>query len=141
MPHTKLQEFVLITLVWLSFACTAPNPEAKAESEPVVATTLPPKKFTEEEIRKRREVQARMLVGENHHDGSLALTHIGDIESVPALIRVLKDNPPSKNGTMICTAAHALTALRTLTQANPGITHDHWQAWWDEHQKAQQSAN
>jgi hypothetical protein len=79
-----------------------------------------------------------MLKGENHHDGSLTLTHIGDLESVPALIRVLKDKPP-KNGTMICTTAHALTALRTITQANPGITHDQWQTWWDEHQKKQQS--
>ena len=75
-----------------------------------------------------------MLDGKILHDGSLELEHIGDISSVPALLVVLKENPPRSNGTVVCTTAHALVALRKITGANPGNRYADWNAWWEKYQ-------
>ena len=78
-----------------------------------------------------------MLNGEFLHDGSLELEHIGDISSVPPLLVVLKENPPRSNGTVVCTAAHALVTLRKITGANPGNRYEDWKAWWETYQATQ----
>jgi hypothetical protein len=60
------------------------------------------------------------------------------MSSIPALLVVLKKNPPSANGTMVCTTAHALQALWKITGAKPGIKYEDWNAWWEKHQEEQQ---
>src|SRR5215207_1033852 len=77
----------------------------------------------------RREAAHKlMLNGENQHDGAGELLEIGDISSAPALLRVLKDNPPTRKAdgrlTYICTAAHALSALRRISGINGGATYE-----------------
>ena len=80
-----------------------------------------------------------MLNGEYLHDGAGELLYIGDISSVPALLRVLKDNPPIKtyDGKIgfMCTTAHALQALRKITNHDAGTTYQEWGAWWGLYQK------
>lgn len=60
-----------------------------------------------------------MLKGEYQHDGAGELTYIGDITSVPASLRVLKDNPPTVYAdgrkSYICTYAQASAALVKIT--------------------------
>lgn len=79
-----------------------------------------------------------MLAGHRLRDGALELHEIGDIKSVPALLVVLKENPPLKSGAVVCTTAHALQALRNITRENPGIRHEDWVAWWDDYKKQNQ---
>lgn len=76
-----------------------------------------------------------MLAGRYAHDGAGTLLYIGDMSSVPALLRALKDNPPLKDGMMICTTGHILQALRKITNHNAGTTHEEWGAWWEQYQK------
>jgi len=83
---------------------------------------------------RRTEVENEMLQGKRLHDGALELADIGDIDSVPALLVVLKENPP-RNGSVICTAAHALAALRKVSGTNAGSTHEEWTRWWEEHKR------
>ena len=84
---------------------------------------------------RRVEIEARMLKGEYLHDGSLDLYSIGDMSSVPALLVVLKEYSPAANGAVVCSAAHALEALRKITGVNPGSTYEAWSSWWEKHQK------
>jgi hypothetical protein len=81
-----------------------------------------------------------MLNGEYQHDGSLELLEIGDITSVPALLRVLKDNPPTimPDGRLsgICTIAHAYAALVKIT-GTKHKTYEEWSQWWEQYQKEQ----
>lgn len=90
---------------------------------------------TDQETKLKTEEQ--LLKGEKHHyhDGALTLEYLGDIESVPALLKVLQEYPPSPNGTMACTTEHAVDALKKITGANPGYTHEKWKSWWDQYQK------
>lgn len=81
--------------------------------------------------------EAEMLSGENYHDGSLTLNYIGDIDSVPALLKVLQDEPPAPDGTMACTTGHAIDALKKITGADPGYTFKKWNAWWQRYQRDQ----
>jgi hypothetical protein len=90
--------------------------------------------LTEKDIARRDEVEQKMLRGEYLHDGPFELQVIGDINSVPALLVVLQKNPPHKNGTMVCTTAHGLAALRKITGAYPGSRYEEWQAWWEKYQ-------
>jgi hypothetical protein len=76
-----------------------------------------------------------MMRGEYLHDGSGVLSSVGDIESVPALLVVLKKNPPGPNGGIVCTAAHALEALEKITGANSGYTYKAWSTWWKNYKK------
>ena len=88
----------------------------------------------EKQLKRRAEVEKLMLNGEYLHDGASELKYIGDINSVPALLVVLKKNPPDSKGVMICTAAHALSALQTITGAKPGIRDEDWNDWWEKYQ-------
>ena len=138
-------------LCGLSFACNSkqenvvdvsPEQNAPLVQSTVEANKTPeptPSPLTEKDLKRRAEVHKLMLKGEYLHDGSGELARIGDISSVPALLVVLKKNPPMSNGTMICTAAHALQALRKITDANPGIKYEDWSAWWKKYQEEQKA--
>jgi hypothetical protein len=54
-------------------------------------TEVVAKKQTDE---RREKIEILMLQGKYQHDGSGELAYIGRIESVPALLKVLEDNPP-----------------------------------------------
>lgn len=88
-----------------------------------------------EKIALRNEAESKMMKGEYLHDGSLELAFVGDIESVPALLVVLKEYPPDKTGGMPCITEHALEALTKITGKNPGITHKAWSDWWEKYKK------
>ncbi len=140
-----------LALYGLSFACSskqenivAASPEKNAPLtqstvEPSQTPEPPPSPLTEKDLKRRAEVHKLMLKGEYLHDGAIELADIGDINSVPALLVVLKKNPPMPNGGMICTAAHALQALRKITGANPGIKYEDWSAWWEKYQEEQKA--
>jgi len=79
----------------------------------------------------RKSLEAQLLRGESEHDGSITLSHIGTIESVPALLAVLKKYPVSPGGSMICTRAHALGALYKITGQKLGSGYEEWESWWN----------
>ena len=88
---------------------------------------------------RRTEIEERMLKREYLHDGAIELGVIGDIDSVPALLVVLNEYPPvGRNRVRACPGEHALAALRKITGANPGITNEAWNGWWEK-RKAQSS--
>ena len=92
------------------------------------------------EVAARREaIHKMMLNGEYQHDGSSELVYIGDISSVPALLQVLRDNPPTRmpDGGLfgICTSAHAYEALVKITGNKESKTYEEWSAWWEQYQK------
>lgn len=138
-------------LCGLSFACAskqenvvaaspeqnAPLAQSTVETKPTPEPTLTP--LSEKDLKRRAEIHKLMLNGEYLHDGPGELAHIGDISSVPALLVVLKKNPPYSNGTMICTTAHALQALWKITGAKPGTTYEDWSAWWEKYQGEQKT--
>lgn len=117
----------------LTLSCTGPAKEKQAFQKSTSPTP------TEQEL--RLATQEQMLRGENHHDGSSILESVGTIESVPALLKVLEDNPPIRDGANICTAGHAIDALKKITGANPGYTYKEWKSWWDKYQKNQRNSN
>lgn len=90
---------------------------------------------TPDNLSRKAEIEMKMLEGKGLHDGALELQTIGDMDSVPSLLVVLKENPPSSRGTMVCTAAHALMALRSITGENPGIRYEDWQKWYENRAK------
>lgn len=128
------RSILLPAFLALAFGCASPASERK-----VAQKTIPSPTPTKEEL--RLKTQEQMLKGENHHDGSSILESVGTIESVPALLKVLEDNPPGPNGTMVCTAGHAIDALKKITGANPGYTYKEWKSWWDKYQKNQRSSD
>lgn len=90
-----------------------------------------PTQLTEEYKKARREeIQKQMLNGENLHDGSIELEFIGDLNSVPALLIVLKEYPPDSNGGRACPGSHALEALEKITGKKVGIKYEQWNSWW-----------
>ena len=102
-------------------------------------TKITVKQQIEEE--KRKEIESRMLKGEYQHDGSGELLYIGTIESVPALLKVLEDNPPNEtNGKKfyICTYAHAISALKKIT-GQSFVDFQDWKNWWEKYQKEKES--
>lgn len=115
----------------------APLAQNTIETMPTPEPT--PSPLTEKDLKRRAEVHKLMLKGEYLHDGAIELQTIGDISSVPALLVVLKKNPPYSNGTMVCTTAHALQALWKITGANLGNKYEDWSAWWEKYQEEQKS--
>ena len=96
----------------------------------------PPPSTPEEIARRRKEIHSLMLEGRYQHDGSGELYYIGNITSVPSLLRVLKDHTPkSDSGPVICTYGHAVGALRKIT-GHIATSYEDWRAWWDLYQKS-----
>ena len=68
------------------------------------------------------------------------MIYIGDMTSVPALLRVLKDNAPKGCAAggqcaYICTYSHAVAALEKIT-GHKAVVYEDWAAWWEEYQKS-----
>ena len=112
---------------------TTSNISVNSQSE--LSQSPTPKLLTPESIARRDEVEAKMMRGEFLHDGPSELINVGDVDSVPAILVVLKKNPPYPNGTMVCTRAHALQALKQITGADPGLTNEAWFAWWEDYKR------
>ena len=64
-----------------------------------------------------------------HHDACLYLTYIGTKESVPLLIKALK-NFDDSDDFVPCSFTHCLEALKNLT-GKDYKTYDEWRDWWD----------
>jgi hypothetical protein len=64
------------------------------------------------------------------HDAFLHLREIGNRDSVPLLIRALRWQRPPKDGAMVCTTAHCIDALRSLTGEDFGADYLKWEQWW-----------
>lgn len=136
--------FLSLILCGLSFAGGVRENKVEATSvqiTPEITKAPEPTRtpLTEEDLKRRAQVEKLMLDGEYLHDGAGELKYIGDINSVPALLVVLKKHPPDSNGLMVCTTAHALSALQTITGAKPGIRFEDWNAWREKYQAEQKA--
>jgi len=88
---------------------------------------------SQDEIRKLSHRALRTRLDSNHHDAFLALADIGNAKSVPLLIRALKwQDPPDEEGSMVCTTAHCVSALKSLTGHDVAYTFQEWNKWWKE---------
>ena len=79
----------------------------------------------------RKWIEKQLLNGKYEHDGSGKLLYIGTIESVPALLAVVKHYKVGPGGIMICTRAHALAALAKITNQSLGSSYEAWASWWN----------
>ena len=115
--------------------------QAVGHSQPGVPNPSPSASPTPEDpkvVKRRKQIEKDMLGGNYHHDGAIELMEIGNVSSVPALLAVLKKNPPMKFGdrlSFVCTTSHALSALRKITGHDAGNTFEDWSAWWEQYQK------
>lgn len=146
----KVEHFIHLLLAVLVIGLTISFVEAqKRKPRPRKTTTVVEYREVSGDER-RKMIEARMLKGEYQHDGSGDLLYIGTIESVPALLQVLKDHPPwireieplpppiggpkpvapKPQKIVICTYAHAAAALRKITGQN-FEDYDEWRAWWE----------
>jgi hypothetical protein len=66
------------------------------------------------------------------HDAFLHLRRIGNGKSVPLLIRALKWQRPVEGEIYICTTAHCVDALRSLTGEDFGFSPSAWEEWWEQ---------
>lgn len=137
-----MKRLTLVVIFLGAFSLTSHSQTAEVETRDaakvvqVKGTPSPtPRKLTKEEIREKKLTEERMLKGEYLHDGSGVLAHIGDLNSVPALLVVLRKYPPLPGGSMICTRAHALSALYKITGADPGALTEDWEKWWKDRQE------
>lgn len=120
---------ILLALIAFSTACEQQNVK-----EPPIELAISVSTPSEEKLKRKKDIEDRMLKGEYLHDGSLDLQGIGDINSVPALLKVLEEYRPNEKGVTPCTASHALDTLKIITGANPGITFEAWERWWRKNQ-------
>lgn len=141
--------FAFLTLVFLSNEATAQKRKINKKKTKTTMST----KISDDE--RRKNIENLMLQGKYQHDGSGELLYIGTMQSVPALLKVLEDNPPtivpvikvisSEEGVdsiavqqpapkkmYICTYAHALTTLRKITGQN-FVELQEWKIWWQEY--------
>ena len=134
--NTVLQVSLFIFLVLATSIC---SPVAHAvqkyrSSRQLVGSASKITKTCAVDIVKRREELHRLILsGKNEHNGTAELLEIGNISSVPALLKVLKDNPPVQaNGRtrFTVTAALAVAALMKITGLNMGATYEEWSKWW-----------
>ena len=127
-------------IIAFGFACRSGEVASNSVAEvtpPVIQATpaSTPRVLTQEDREEKVKIEKKMLKGDYLHDGSGILAEIGDMDSVPALLVVLHKYP-SKGGGMICTKAHAISALRKITGQNLGDQAEDWEGWW----KASKSA-
>lgn len=88
----KINSFKLICCLLSFFALIILFQESFGQNK---STTNSNKSTNTKADEKRRvEIQKLLLNGEYQHDGSGELISIGTIDSVPALLKVLADNPP-----------------------------------------------
>lgn len=130
----KLSTFLFVVIAF-AFACSSAEvaTSSPAEVSNLASQAIPsetPRILTEEDMKKKNEVEKKMLNEEYLHDGSLELAEIGDMNSVPALLVVLRKYP-SKGKAVVCTKVHALMALRKITGENLGNQVEDWEPWWE----------
>jgi hypothetical protein len=123
-------------VIWEHRPVKQTNTAAALICEPKIK---PPPPKPAELARRREEIYKLIFKGLYQHDGAGELLYIGDITSVPALLRILKDNPPtllpSGRRSYICTYAHAVAALEKIT-GYEAVTYEEWSAWWENYQKS-----
>jgi len=70
------------------------------------------------------------------HDACGDLRYVGDVSSVPHIIRALRFFPDEEiAGTgrgIVCTQQHCVDVLRKLTGVDVGVSYTSWQKWWEE---------
>lgn len=145
--------FAFLALVSFSSEITAQKRKANKKTTKTTKST----KLSDDE--RRKNIENLMLQGKYQHDGSGELFYIGTMQSVPALLKVLEDNPPTiipilkgisadtkpeenmdsneaqnsaPKKSYICTYAHSKAALRKITGQNFAELHD-WKNWWQEY--------
>ncbi len=94
----------------------------------LLTVSLPGKKVDPNEL---RQVAHRCLRWTSSHDAFLSLVAVGDQTSIPVLIRSLaRVEKPNKDGVVVCTSAHCLQALRTVTGEDFGYDVAAWERWY-----------
>lgn len=131
----KTRSILAVSLICLGLNVTCSQNDPPSANSVAANTEKTEQEKLGRDIAWRNETEAKMMKGEYLHDGAVDLAYVGDIESVPALLRVLKEYPASPNGGMACPSAHALDALRKITGADPGFTHKAWSDWWNNYKK------
>ena len=87
----------------------------------------------------RRPILHEQIIKYPHsHDSYIDLIAIGDASSVPYLIRALawegrSEPAPGRVWGMVCTRAHVLEALSTITNQDAGPNTEDWWRWYDAH--------
>ena len=69
-----------------------------------------------------------------HNEFSFFSTH-GKESDIPMLLYALESMGESTNGTVVCTQAHCVHALQSITGAKPGYNYSDWEKWWKEEYK------
>jgi hypothetical protein len=127
MPIRSIRSLIFLAIIAIGTSITDAQTSKKSRPKPrrnhqrIVVIAGPDHAYIEREI----------LAGKFLHDDIGALIHVGTIELVPALLRVLDYYNLDANCSMICTRAHALTALYKITGQHLGSTYEAWSAWWD----------
>ena len=114
-----------------------PSPASQSNQNTSVVQQTPdpsPTPLSEKDLKEREKIHKAMLAGNYQHDGALQLQTLGDMSSVPALLKVLEDNPP-KHGGVLCTVEHAVAALKKVTKHDAGFSYEKWKEWWEQYQK------
>jgi len=75
-----------------------------------------------------RQAAHRILRWRSDHDAFIVLSRVGDVSSVPLLIRWLPQLP-ADNAAVECTTAHCREALVAITHEDFGYRPDKWRAW------------
>jgi hypothetical protein len=136
--NTVLQGSLFIFLVLVSSMCPQVAhavQKSRSSQQRVRSAGKITKSCAVDVIKRREEIHRLILSGTNEHNGTAELLEIGNISSVPALLRVLKDNPPVRaNGRtrFTITAALAVAALMKITGLNMGATYEEWNNWWEQ---------
>lgn len=151
----KINVYILSLLTTLlAFGCVSVDAQKRRSKKPRTTTVVTYRPPTPDE--RRKQIEERMLKGEYQHDGSGELMYIGTMESVPALLKVLKDHPPYEpkpeippppplsgqaaapepQRIVVCTYAHAVQALVKIT-GQKLTSYDKWLAWWEQYKSKQ----
>jgi hypothetical protein len=86
----RRQTTLIVLLFFFAFSAVESNTQTRKDSG-VFAAAAAKKKASNDE--RRKQVEAMLLRGEYHHDGSGELMYIGTMDSVPALLTVLQRHP------------------------------------------------
>ena len=75
--------------------------------------------------------------GPDHDEYAFFYARHGKGSDLPVLLFGLQSLGDTTNGVMVCTKAHCLDALRTITGANPGVNYSDWAKWYHEQYKTE----
>lgn len=155
---------IVITLTTVGFLTVI----ADAQTRKLKSSQTKISTFKPSDDERRKTVEKLMLDGGYQHDGAGELFYFGTIESVPALLKVLKDHPPAiekveeeenepeiilpgqirtlsvppkrePRKLYICTYIHALNALQKIT-GQTFLEYQDWKNWWEVYLKNKSNA-